>query len=180
MTIQNTLAVSLLLSVFGLAACSAGSGEGEVQAGSSSTSAAPVEEASSSPVLDTLVPRASARWDAIVSQEWIQAYDYLPSSLQSQLSLSEFLSGKENHEYRNPTKPYLLGTDGKEAYLEVSVLWEPHHPEILVAANNPGDLTQEMHVIETWVWEEGEWSWIATERQREFLAAHPKLVEGSK
>jgi hypothetical protein len=180
MTIQNRLAISLFVAAFGLAACSAGSGDTEVHASSSAA-----EDTSSStelvtPVLDTLETRAIDRWDAIVAQEWIQAYDYLPDSLKKQLSLSEFLSGKEYHEYRNPTRPYLLGTEGDKAYLEVSVLWQPHHPEVLVAANNPGDLTQEMHVIETWVWEDGEWCWITTERQREFLAAHPQLAELSK
>ena len=180
MTIQNRLVISLLFSVLGLAACSAGSGENEVKAGSPSSESAPVLEAGATPVLDTLVGRASDRWDAIVSQEWIQAYDYLPASLKKQLSISEFLSGKEYHEYRNPTQPYLLGTEGDQAFLEVSVLWEPHHPEVRIAANNPGDLTQEMHVIETWVWEDGEWYWIATERQREFLAAHPAMIDGAK
>ncbi len=127
------------------------------------------------PDLDKVSARAAARWDAIVAGDWIQAYDYMTPDAKKLVSLASFLGGKEYHEYRNPTKAFIIDSVGDEAYLEFSVLWETHNPQVVIAANNPGDLTQEMHIIETWTWQDGEWFWVATERTKEFMAAHPEV-----
>lgn len=173
-TIKSFAASTLILSLaLPLVGCGP---EIEASPESQRTDAAPVlEEVSQAPDIDKLSPRAAARWDTFVAQDWIQAYDFAAPQVKEIQSLARFITGKDNHEYRNPSKPYLVGSEGNEAYLEFSVLWEPHHPEIQVAKNNPGDLTQELHLIETWTWVDGDWYWIQTERSKEFLAAHPNI-----
>ena len=112
--------------------------------------------------------RSAARGDTIVAGDWVQSYDFLAPARKAQESLVRYLAGKDYHEYRNPSRPHLHSTDGKTAYVEVSVLWTTHHP-MIPADTDPEYLIQELHIIETWMWIEGEWFWVENTRQSEFL-----------
>ncbi|MCB9915909.1 MAG: hypothetical protein H6828_12330 [Planctomycetes bacterium] len=135
-------------------------------------------EAPRDPDYATVATRAQRRWDEVTAGEWMQAYDYVPPSVRKYMSLDSFLSGKTYHEYKNPTKPVLIAQDGDEAYIELTVVWEPHHPQIQTANNLDGQsLEQEVHMVETWMWEENEWYLKSVERHNEFLTAHPKIAK---
>ncbi len=134
-------------------------------------------ETAAEPDLDQVAGRSAARWEMIVATDWIQAYDFIHPAIKEHQSLASYLAGKEHHEYRSPSTPVLIGSEADHAYLELSVLWQTHHPQVLAASNIGDDLTQEMQIIETWIWQDGTWYWSSTERQREFLEKHPDLVK---
>lgn len=136
----------------------------------------PVKDVAVKNVKDAL-KRSQTRWEVIEGGDWIQAYEFLSPSRKRQESLGRFLQGKDDHEYRNATKPVLLGEEGDQAFLEVSVRWTPHHDILDTAHNKPEDYTQTLNVIETWHWVDGVWCWIKLERQNEFLAANPKFAK---
>lgn len=145
-------------------------------------SEAPVSEAPAPPASNEKAPdpkdalaRSEQRWEMIQAEDWIQAYDFLTPARKKQEKLGNFLAGKADHEYRNPSKPHLLGTEGEQAYLEVSVLWTPHHDILGTADNAPEDFTQQLEMIETWQWIDEEWCWVGVARQNEFLDEHPKF-----
>jgi len=138
---------------------------------------APAVEAPAPQVGDTksALARSAKRWEMIAAEDWIQAYDYLAPARRKQETLAQYLSNKEDHEYRNPSKPHLIGTDGDFAYIEFSVVWTPHHPILNTVDIGPESYTQTLNMIESWQWVDGEWYWIHVARQNEFLAAHPQF-----
>jgi len=147
-----------------------------------SESSAPTEEVVEAPQVDPLVPdlskvvaRSVERWEMVTAADWIQAYDFQDPRAKLQQPISAFLSGKEYHEYRNPSEPMIIGNEGDLAYLEMSVLWEPHHPILATVDERPEDLTQELHMVETWRWVDGEWYFVLNERQSDFLEEHPEI-----
>lgn len=127
------------------------------------------------PDLSLVEARSVERWNLVVAADWIQAYDFLLPAMKREVSIGNFLGNKEHHEYRNPSEPRLIGTEGNLAFLECSVLWTPHHPILGTAKNKPKDLTDELHMIESWAWQDGTWYFVKNERVRDFFEAHPNL-----
>ena len=178
---MRTLTTSLLLALaLPLSACgpNVGAQDSNTEPASEQAQTTEVTEAASeTPDASKVVERAAARWDAVVAGEWIQAYDFLPPAVRKVETLPRYLANKEHHEYRNPSKPFLLHHEGETAYVEVNVVWETHHPQVVIASNNPGDLAQTLHTIETWVWADGEWYWSAVDRQKDFFKANPAIAK---
>jgi hypothetical protein len=156
-----------LLFVFGI-----GCGSENVD-GPTTTEQAPVVAAA--PDLSVVVSRSQARWELVVAGDWLQSYDFMPPSVRKNVKLGMYLSGKEHHEYTNPSVPKLIGSEGNVAYLELSVLWEPHHPILDTVKDRPDDMTEELTMIETWEWFEGEWYLRGSQRPKEFLEEHPDV-----
>lgn len=189
MKLHHTIAGLGLSALMLFAGCSDGA-VSEAANGTQGASAAVNEEAGaadaaadadadlSTPNTDTLVARSVAHWDLVVAADWIQAYDFLEPARKAAKPLGQYISGKVMHEYRNPSAPQLIGTDGDKAFLELSVLWEPHHPQIQNAANAPDDMTEELHMVEIWRWVKGEWYFTESVRANEFHQAHPGLGKG--
>lgn len=152
-------------------------------ASSSASSPQPTSQVQTStvaePDLSLVEGRSSERWQLIVNADWIQAYDYGLPAIRAHQSLGAFLTNKEHHEYRNPSKPNLIGTEdeGRIAFLELAVLWEPHHPILQTVEDRPDDMTQELHMVETWKWFEGEWYFVENERHSDFMKEHPGILE---
>jgi len=171
--VHSLAALSLLL-LAGCGADVAAGGAAPESEGSAATASVPAE-----PDLSTVTGRSVERWQRVVAADWIQAYDYQHPAIKAQVPIGTFLANKEHHEYRNPSKPRLIGSEGEEAYLELSVLWEPHHPILQTVNDRPDDMTEELHMVETWAWNEGEWYFVTNARAGEFHAKHPDL-KGSK
>ena len=131
------------------------------------------------PDLARVEGRSAERWQLIVNADWIQAYDYGLPAIRVHQPLGAFLSNKEHHEYRNPSQPKLIGIEGggETAFLELAVLWEPHHPILQTVDERPDDMTQELHMVETWKWFEGEWYFVENERHSDFMKEHPGILE---
>ncbi len=173
MNLQNiTVALSIAMTLT-LLGCTGGSAEttsAAVQASGEAT-----EADSRAPDLDTVAERSTEYWKSIVAADWIQAYDFTDPATREIVGLGQFLQQKEHHEYRNPSQPKLIGSEGDLAYLELAVLWEPHHPILSTVRDKPADMTQELHMVETWRWVDGDWFFVGNDRQEDFHAEHPGL-----
>lgn len=187
MKLQNIISlVGLGLSI-AVVGCGSGAAPATKTPGGSAASHAVevVEEAENAvdlsvPNLDTVSQRSIARWESVVAGDWIQAYDFNDPRGKAVESIGNFLQGKEHHEFRNPSEPKLIGSEGDLAYTELAVLWEPHHPIIQTVRDKPEDMTQELHMVETWRWVEGDWYFVMNQRQGEFHEAHPEIREKQK
>lgn len=141
---------------------------------------APAVTAPAQPDAKRLLARSEERWNYVTNADWIQAYDFLSPERQRIQKLATFLGGKEHHEYGKASKPALIAIEGNQGYLEVSVDWTPHHPELAAAENlpeGPDSMKETLAMVETWEWLDGEWYFHDAGRRNEFFAAHPKLAK---
>jgi len=172
------LCTALLLAACGgdsthAAGATAGATGGATTAAEATTDVQETATAVATP--ESLVARSAARWNLIEGADWIQAYDFLVPEAKRLQSLTQYIGGKENFEYRNPSEPKVIGNDELLYYVEVSVLFEPHHPILETVRNRPDDMTEELHIVETWRAIDGEWFWVNNARQGDFLKAHPEI-----
>ena len=182
MRLQHLFAALGTGALIALAGCSDGV---DAAASSETSTEAPEVEvaqpvANLAPDLSLVEARSVERWKLVVGADWIQVYDFLDPTMKREVSIGNFLSNKEHHEYRNPSEPRLIGSRANLAFLECSVLWTPHHPLLQTAKNKPDDLTDELHMVETWVWKEGTWYFAKNERVREFFEANPDIAKKGK
>jgi hypothetical protein len=175
------LALGAACTLLLLTGCGEGVSASDAGEGASHTTQAR-EVANLEPDLSLVTSRSAERWQRVVAADWIQAYDYQHPAIKAQVPLGTFLANKEHHEYRNPSRPRLIGSEGGQAFVELSVLWEPHHPILQTIKDRPDDMTEELHMVETWAWHEGSWYFVKNERSSEFHEAHKDLTlpEGSK
>ena len=128
------------------------------------------------PVPSALVGRSAARLELIEKEDWIQSYDFLSENVQEYQPMGDYLKGTQDNHYVNKAEPTLLATDGELGYVQVVVDWTPTHAEIQQANNLQGqDLTQELHLVETWRWEQGDWRFLRWQRGSDFRNENPKL-----
>jgi len=164
-----------------LGACSQGESTASPEAGAVQAADSAKDVANLEPDVSLVEARSAARWELVVLSDWIQVYDYQLPALRKEVPIGQFLSNKEFHEYRAPSKPRLIGAEGEQAFVELSVLWEPHHPIIIPIPTrwDDPDQAEELHVVETWSWHEGEWFFVENERAKDFHGAHPGLATGA-
>ena len=95
------------------------------------TDTAVVEEpaAPAEPVAADAEARSNERWELIVAGDWIQAYDFGLPQIRAAQPLGNFLTGKENHEYRNPSKAKVIGGEDDVAYLELRLSEEKNRDD---------------------------------------------------
>jgi hypothetical protein len=149
------------------------------QSGSASSQTAQAR-AKPEPTESRLTDRSKARWASVSKSDWIAAYDYLTPEQKQQVPLAQFLPGKDLHEYANPQVLKVLKIEGEKGYVLASAVWTPHHPQLSAVKLEPGQtLTQELKMVETWVWVDGDWMYFSAEGDGEFLAKHPDLLKGA-
>ncbi len=182
MRLQHLFAALGTGALFALAGCS---DEVGAAANPGTSTETPVVEtaqpvANLAPDLSLVEARSVERWKLVVGADWIQVYDFLVPAMKAEMSIGTFLSNKEHHEYRNPSEPRLIGSRDNLAFLECSALWTPHHPVLQTAKNAPDDMTDELHMVETWVWQGGTWYFAKNERVRDFFDANPDIAKKGK
>lgn len=129
------------------------------------------------PTQERLVARVSARWAHIVKEDWIQAYDFQTPQVKAAAALSQYLMNKSNHKYANPRVSEVLRCADGDAAVKVTALWTPQHPKLKHVELEPGQsLTQEIELIESWRWVEGEWGYVRAQRPEEFFRDHPEYL----
>ncbi len=130
------------------------------------------------PTEERLVERSKARWGCVSKGDWIAAYDFVTPEQKQALPLAQFLPGKDLHEYANPQVQKVLRIEGEKGYVLASAVWTPHHPQLQQVKLEPGQtLTQELKMIETWVWVDGDWMYFTAEGDTEFLEKHPEFLK---
>lgn len=121
------------------------------------------------------------RWASVSKADWIAAYDYLTPEQKQVLPLAQYLPNKANHEYSNPTVGVVVKIDGEQGYVRATALWTPHHPQLSQVKLEPGQsLTQELKMIETWRWIDGDWLYVTAEGDTDFLEKHPELLKATE
>lgn len=184
MSIQRMFQLAGLGLASALALTLAGCGDAKTDGSSTpgaGTATARLDGPAEKPDPARALERAATRWDHKVAADWIQVYDYVLPDLRRGQSLGRFLTSKENHHYEKPSKPRLLGTRDRLAFIEVTALWTPTHPMVLSAnnLNSLEELRQELTVVETWAFARGEWYWTREERQGDFFEANPDILPGA-
>ena len=178
---KRTTASWLLLGGL-LAACSGGE---EIQAGGGDDTAQATEAAAEStahePTLERLMARSQERLDVTCAGEWIEVYDFVHPETREWMSIYQFLEGKDNHAYAEPTEPQVIAREENgKAYLSATVLWTPKHPQLAEVDNVPEgwDPTQRIEWIETWEFSGGDWHlhW-PVQHPSDFFQDHPELLK---
>lgn len=125
-----------------------------------------------------LIERANVRWQRIVKAEWIEAFDFLTPEQKQTTSLTQYLQGKQNHQYEHARVQDVIHADGQNAYLRVTTLWTPHHPQLSTVKLEPGQtLTQEVTMVESWRWVDNDWMYVRAQREEEFFQEHAELLK---
>ena len=177
---RSTATWALLGTFFVSTACSGGS---DVQAGGPETAENDPAAEPAVEVQDTderLIERSKTRLDVMCSGDWIEVYDFIHPQTKEWMSIYQFLEGKDNHEYAEPTKPQIVAREGDTAYLSVTALWTPKHPMLANVDNVPVDWdpTERIEWIETWQFAGGDWhmQW-PQQYPGDFFEEHPELLK---
>jgi len=132
------------------------------------------------PTAARVAARSADRWQHIAKKEWIEAYDFLTPDQKASVSLANYLQGKQYHEYANPRVGEVLKIQKDAAYVRVSALWTPHHPQLAKVKLEPGQsLTEEIDMIETWRFVGGDWYYLRAQNEEEFFQQHADLLKKS-
>jgi hypothetical protein len=130
------------------------------------------------PTAERLIERSRARWKLVADKNWIEAYDFNAPEVKKMVALAQYLPGKSSHEYANPKVEEVLRIQNDQGYARVGAAWTPHHPEIAKVKLEPGQsLTQDIEMIETWHFVDGDWWFVRAQDEEEFFHAHADLLK---
>jgi hypothetical protein len=130
---------------------------------------------------ERLVERSKARWKLVADKNWIEAYDFSAPEVKKMVSLAQYLPGKSNHEYANPVVGEVVKIEKDQGYVRASSMWTPHHPDLARVKLEPGQsLTEQVDVIESWHFVDGDWWYVRAQNEEEFFHAHPELLRKSE
>jgi hypothetical protein len=133
--------------------------------------------------LERLMKRSTERAETMCAGEWIEVYDFVHPEMKEWMTIYQFLEGKDNHSYAEPTEPQLVAREGDMAYLSMTALWTPHHPMIKQVDNVPEgwDPTERIEWIESWEFIDGDWhmQW-PQQYPGDFFEEHAELLKKSE
>jgi len=124
--------------------------------------------------------RAQERWAKGVKGDWVAVYDFHAPEVKRELGLAQFLGNMQMHRYENMKAVEVLAVQSDKAFVRTTGLWTPQGPQVSRAKLEPGQtLTQEITMIETWRFVDGDWCFVRPERDTDFFPAHPELLKKS-
>jgi hypothetical protein len=171
----HTLALALTLAP--LFAVTSGCDPKEEAPKPAAVPAAPVIQ----PTVERALSRSQERWNHGVKNEWVAAYDYFAPEAKKEVPLANYLSGMQVHRYENMRSTDVLAIQGDKAYVRVTGLWTAVGPQVQRVKLEPGQtLTQEIVMIETWRFVDGDWCFVRPERDTDFFEKHPDLLKQTK
>lgn len=133
------------------------------------------------PTAERALQRSQERWAFGMKKEWVQAYDFSAPEVKRDMPLERYLGGMRVHQYENMRATDVLAIQGDKAFVRVSGLWTPKDPKISRVKLEPGQtLTQEITMIETWRFVDGDWCYVSPERDSDFFEKHPDLLKQPK
>jgi len=172
--LSTTLMIAGLAALCSLSTSSCDSGATEAKS-AAATSSAPDKAA---PTKERVIQRSGDRWKLIAKQSWIEAYDFLTPEQKKAMTVSQYIQGKSNHGYDNPRVGDVLKIEKDQAYVRVSALWTPHHPQLAKVKLEPGQsLTEDIDMIETWRFVGNDWYYLRAQNEEEFFKHHPDLLK---
>lgn len=175
MTAENGFARTFLVAcaivgaLFAVPCC----GDAAVQAGAPAL----VEQ---KPTRERLQLRVRQRLEAVEGRDLVAAHSYCTPSVRRDQPLGQYLQRMELHRYERCALVEVVAVEGQEAFVRTAALWTPNHPKVREVKLEPGQtLSQEIEILETWRFEEGDWGFVKQERAEEFFAARPDLLKKS-
>ena len=175
---RSELLRALLLTAGTLASATACNPSSNTATPTSASPAAAVAKAVPQPTHERLLERSAQRWKHICAKEWVEAYDFLTPEQKRILSVAQFLQGKDSHNYANARPLEVLSQVDDMAYVRSFAIWTPSHPSLAKVKLEPGQtLTQELEMMETWRWVDGDWGFVKAERPSDFYSEHPDLLK---
>jgi hypothetical protein len=139
---------------------------------------APAVTAQAAPTAERLAERAAERWKRVAKAEWIEAYDFLTPDMKQKQKLSQFIQGKETHEYTNPRVGEVMKIEKDQGFIRTSALWTPHHPALAKVKLEPGQtFTESIDMIETWRFVGGDWYYVTAHNEEVFFEHHPEMLK---
>jgi hypothetical protein len=131
------------------------------------------------PTAERALARSQERWNLVMKADWVAAYDFQTPEVKKSMPLGKYLGSVQMHKYENAKALEVLAVEKDHAYVRISTLWTPQHPNMAHVKLEPGEsLTQEVVMIETWRWVDGDWSFqYPPKRDDEFFKDHPELLK---
>ncbi|MBL8858285.1 MAG: hypothetical protein JNL28_07280 [Planctomycetes bacterium] len=175
MKTMHTAALSLLLAAT-LCVGSACDPKEEAPPPAPVVPAAPVH----APTAERLMVRAQERWDKGVKSDWVATYTFSAPEVKREQPLATYLAGMSIHKYENMRPVEVLSVSADKAYVRTAGLWTPIAPQVQRVKLEPGQsLTQDIEMIETWRWVDGDWYFVRPQRDTDFYAEHPDLLKAT-
>lgn len=129
---------------------------------------------------EELLLRVRQRLEAVEGRDLVAAHSYCTPTVRREQPLGQYLQRMELHRYERCALVEVVAVEGEQAYVRTAALWTPTHPKVREVKLEPGQtLSQEIEILETWRYEEGEWGFVKQERVDEFFAARPDLLKKS-
>ena len=178
-----TLLVSALLAFpLALSGCDRSAADAVVPTPSVATPPTAPVAPKAEPTEARLSERVADMWKKKARKEWVETYDFLAPEMRKALPIGMYLQNKESHEYTNPVVHEVMRIDDKIGYVRLSVTWTPHHPQLSKVKLEPGQtLTQDLEIIETWMWVDGDWYQARVPQSpEEFFEEHPDFLKASE
>src|SRR4029079_19656855 len=92
-------------------------------------------------------------------------------------TLGMFMDRMREHLYENPRVEDVVGMKDDFAYVRTNIEWTSLNPVAKKVKLEPGQtLKQEVAMIETWRFVDGDWMYVKPQNDREFFEAHPELL----
>ncbi len=124
-----------------------------------------------------LLERVRERWARAEAGDWVAAFEYQGAEVRKELGLAQYLAKAQHHTYNNVRVLEVLALQGDVGYVRVGGLWTPTHPQLKRVKLEPGQtLTQDIEIIETWRFADGDWFLMRPDRPEEFFEEHPELL----
>jgi hypothetical protein len=130
------------------------------------------------PTAQRALQRCTERWAKVCNKDWIGAYEFQSPEFKKQVDLGTYLQGKSTHTYANAKAQEVLKLEPTKAFVRASVIWTPVHPSIdrLPPEHKAAAINQELTVIETWVWADGDWHYHVANEESKFFEEHPEFL----
>jgi hypothetical protein len=138
----------------------------------------PAPVAKPEPTEAAALERSRAYWANAQKGDWIPNYEMLAPELRQRQPIGAWLQGKAHHIYEGMRPVEAITRQGERIFLRVQGRWTPDHPMARQVVLEPGQsLTQEIEIVEVWLWNGAEWQLEMPLGADEFLEKFPDLAK---